>query len=155
MYLTNETEGELREDFRWRAIFVGTATAIVAGIVVLLAWIEARWFFTRLLSLRTLPVVLAGLVCFAGSAWSVFTRRYSLSRAFAAGEIGLLILGWGVAQYPYLLYPDLPLDSVAAPVATLRFVVLSLPVGGIFIFPSLWILLRVFKSHQPAGYQQS
>src|SRR5205085_12394790 len=133
---TNETEGELREDFRRRAIFAGTATAIVAGIVVLLAWIEARWFFTRLLSLRTLPVVLAGLICFAGSAWSVFHRRYSLSRAFAAGEIGLLIFGWGMAQYPYLVYPDLPFDAVAAPVGTMRFVVCSLPLGVVLIVPS-------------------
>jgi cytochrome d ubiquinol oxidase subunit II len=146
VYLTNETEGELREDFRQRAIFAGTATAILAGVVVVLAWMEARWFFDRLLSLRTLPVVVAGVACFAGSAWSVFTRRYWLSRAFAAGEISLLILGWGLAQYPYLVYPDLALDSVAAPVATLRFVVLSLPVGAALIIPSLWLLLRVFKS---------
>ncbi len=146
VYLTNETHGELREDFRWRAIFAGTATAILAGVVLALAWREARWFFYRLLSLRTLAIVLTGLVCFVGSAWSVFARRYSLSRAFAAGEIGLLILGWGLAQYPYLVYPDLSLYSTAAPVATLRFVVLSLPVGGLFIVPSLWVLLRVFKS---------
>jgi len=147
VYLTNETDGELREDFRRRAIFAGTVTAILAGGVLLLAWLEARWFFYRLLSLRTMPVVLAGFACFAGSAWSVFTRRYSHSRVFAAGEIGLVILGWGLAQYPYLVYPDLRLDAVAAPVATLRFVVWSLPVGALLIIPSLWTLFRVFKSH--------
>ena len=54
----------------------------------------------------------------------------------------MLVLGWGVAQYPYLVYPDLPFDSTAAPVATLRFVVLSVPVGALFIVPSLWTLLR-------------
>ena len=73
-------------------------------------------------------------------------RHFALSRVFAAGEIGLLLLGWGLAQYPYLVYPDLPLASVAAPVATLRFMVLSLPVGAVFIVPSLWMLFRVFKS---------
>ncbi len=148
VYLTNETEGALRDDFRQRAIFAGTTTAILAGVVVVMAWIEARWFFDRLLSRRTLPVVLAGVICFAGSAWSVFTRRYWLSRAFAAGEIALLILGWALAQHPYLVYPDLPFDSTAAPVATLRFVVLSLPIGALLIVPSLWMLLRVFKSHR-------
>ena len=146
VYLTNETQGDLREDFRQRAIFAGTTTAIFAGLVLLLAWLEARWFFHRLLSLRTIPVMLAGLGCFAGSAWSVFNRRYALSRVFAAGEIGLLVLGWGLAQYPYLVYPDLPFDTIAAPVATLRFVVLSLPVGALLIIPSLLTLLRVFKS---------
>jgi cytochrome bd ubiquinol oxidase subunit II len=146
VYLTNETEGALREDFRLRAIFAGTTTALLAGVALLLAWLEANWFFHRLLSLRTLPVVLAGLGCFAGSAWSVITRHFAFSRVFAAGEIGLLLLGWGMAQYPYLVYPDLPLASVAAPVPTLRFVVFSLPVGAAFIVPSLWMLFWVFKS---------
>jgi cytochrome bd ubiquinol oxidase subunit II len=146
VYLTNETQGALREDFRLRAIFAGTTTALLAGIVLLLAWLEANWFFHRLLSLRTFPMVLAGLGCFAGSAWSVITRRFALCRVFAAGEIGLLLLGWGLAQYPYLVYPDLPLTSVAAPVATLRFMVLSLPAGAALIVPSLWMLFWVFKS---------
>lgn len=149
VYLTNETDGELREDFRRRAIFAGTATAVMAGLVVALAYSEANWFFYRLLSGRSLPVVLAGLACFAGSAWAVITRRYVLSRVFAAGEIALLILGWGLAQYPYLVYPDLTFASVAAPRATLQFVVLSLPVGAAFILPSLWLLLSVFKAARP------
>jgi hypothetical protein len=30
--------------------------------------------------------------------------------------------------------------------ATVRFVVLSLPIGGALLIPSLWLLLRVFKT---------
>jgi cytochrome d ubiquinol oxidase subunit II len=146
VYLTNETRGALCEDFRLRAIGAGTATAFLAGLVLLFAWQEANWFFRRLVSLPTLTVVLAGLVCFAGSAWCVFTRRYWLGRMFAAGEITLLILGWGLAQHPYLVYPDITLADAAAPVATLRFLILSLPVGAALLLPSLWLLFRVFKS---------
>lgn len=149
VYLTNETTGELREDFRRRAIVAGTATAAMAAVVVVLAYYEANWFFYRLLSGRSLPVVLPGLGCFAGSAWAVFTRRYVLSRVFAASEIALLILGWGLAQHPYLVYPDLEFSAVAAPEATLRFLVLSLPVGAALILPSLWLLLSVFKAEHP------
>ena len=150
VYLTNETTGALRDDFRKRAIGSGTTTAILAALVLLLAWREASWFFGRLLSLRTLPLVAGGLVCFAASRWSVFRRRYWLSRLFAAGEIMLLLLGWAVAQYPYLAYPDMRLDELAAPTATVRFFVLSLPVGGLFVVPSLWWLMGVFKS-EPHG----
>jgi cytochrome d ubiquinol oxidase subunit II len=146
VYLTNETKGDLREDFRTRAIIAGTATAVLAFLVMVLAWYEARWFFNRLLSVRSLPVILAGLACFAASAWSVFTRRYFLSRIFAAGEICLLILGWGLAQHPHLVYPDLTFADSAAPAATLQFVVLSLPVGAALLLPSLYYLFRVFKS---------
>jgi cytochrome d ubiquinol oxidase subunit II len=147
VYLTNETKGLLREDFRRRAIIAGTATAGLAGLVLLFAWQEANWFFRRLLSWQAAPVVAAGLICFAGSAWSVLTHRYRLSRWFAAGEIALLLLGWAVAQYPYLIYPDIPLAEASAPQATLQFVVFSLPFGAAFLVPSLWFLMRVFKSH--------
>ena len=146
VYLTKETQGELREDFRRRAILAGTATAALAGVTMLLGWREAEWFMGRLLSSWRLPIVAAGLACFAGSAWSVFTRRYTLSRLFAAGEIGLVLLGWGCSQYPYLVYPSISLAEAAAPLATIQFLVLSLPLGAALIFPSLWLLFQVFKS---------
>jgi cytochrome d ubiquinol oxidase subunit II len=146
VYLTNESTGALREDFRRRAIVAGTATAAMAGAVMLLAASEADWFVERLLGGRSLPVVVLGLGCFAGSAWAVFARRFFLSRLFAAAQISLLILGWGLAQYPYLIYPDVTFESVAAPEATLQFLVCSLPFGAILIVPSLWLLMRVFKS---------
>jgi hypothetical protein len=44
------------------------------------------------------------------------------------------------------------LDRVAAPAATLRFVVLSLPVGGLLLVPSLWLLFAIFKTG-PQGRQ--
>lgn len=150
VYLTNETAGPLREDFRWRAIVSGTSTAALAGLTLAAASQAAPWFFRQLISLRSLPVLLAGIACFAASAWSVFTRRYGLSRIFAAGEIVLLLLGWGLAHHHYLIYPDLTLAHAAAPRATLAFVLGSLPFGAALLAPSLWLLFRVFKG-QPAG----
>jgi len=146
VYLTNETKGELREDFRWRAILAGTGTAALALLVLALAWFEARWFVDRMLSPQALPVVIAGLVCFAASAWAVFNRHFILSRLFAAAEICMLILGWGLAQHPFLVYPDLTFAATAAPRATLYFLVLTLPVGALLLLPSLFYLFRVFKS---------
>jgi len=155
VYLTLETSGELQEDFRRRAILAGTATAGLAGIVLWLAWREAPWFFFRLLNLRTLPLVVTGLACFAGSAGAVFSRRFTWARRFAICEVGLLLLGWGYAQYPYLVYPDISLSAVAAPPATLGFVLWSLPCGGIVLLPSLWLLMRVFKSSEVLAAEAS
>lgn len=144
VYLTVETGGELRDDFRRRAIYAGTSTAALAGVVLGLAWWQAPWFFNRLISLKASPVIAAGLFFFAGSAWAVFTRRYQLSRVFAAGEIVLLLLGWGLAQQPFLVYPSLKLTEVAGPPATIRFLLLSLPVGAVLLIPSLLFLFKVF-----------
>jgi cytochrome d ubiquinol oxidase subunit II len=63
-------------------------------------------------------------------------------------QVSLLLAGWGLAQYPYLIYPDMTFQDVAAPEATLRFVLYSLPIGLGFLVPSLWLLFRVFKRTQ-------
>jgi cytochrome bd ubiquinol oxidase subunit II len=151
VYLTVETDGALRDDFRRRAIFSGTSTAALAVIVLLLAWYQATWFFSQLTSTRSWPVLAAGTACFAASAWAVFGRRYRLSRIFAAGEITLLLLGWGLAQQPYLVYPDMTLKAAAAPRATIAFLLATLPFGALLLIPSLWLLLRTFKSYPPAS----
>lgn len=145
VYLTVETAGELRDDFRVRAIIAGTTTAALASAVLLLACFEANWFFRQLISVRSWPVLAAGLLCFAASAWAVFGRRYHLSRIFAAGEIVLLLLGWGLAQQPYLVYPDMTFYQAAAPIPTIAFLLATLPVGALLLLPSLWLLYNVFK----------
>jgi cytochrome d ubiquinol oxidase subunit II len=146
VYLTGETEGELREIFRRRAILAGTTTAILAGEVLYLGQEHARWFVDQLLNQNSAPVVITGLVFFAASAWAVFTRRYRLSRLFAATEIALLLIGWGLAHQPYLIYPDLTLFDAAGPASTIRFLLWSLPVGAALLIPSLLLLFRVFKA---------
>jgi cytochrome d ubiquinol oxidase subunit II len=151
IYLTVETKGDLREDFRLRAMLAGTSTAFLAGLVLVFAWHEANWFFDQLVSVRSSPVLAAGVVCFGVSGWAVLTRRYSLGRMFAAGEIVLLLLGWGLAQRPYLIYPDMTFQRAAAPAPTIAFMLATLPVGAALLVPSLWLLFRVFKrvEHSP------
>jgi cytochrome d ubiquinol oxidase subunit II len=146
VYLTGETAGELREDFRRRAVVAGTATAGLAAVVLVFAWRDANWFFRQLVSPRSWPVLVAGLVCFAASAWAVFGRRYGVSWVFAAGEIVLLLLGWGLAQYPYLVYPDITFRRAAAPAETVAFMLATVPLGATLLVPSLWLLFRVFKA---------
>lgn len=149
VYLVYETEGELREDFRTRAIIGGTVTAALAGIVLVLAYSQANWFFHRLTGPKVWPILAAGLLFFAASAWAVFTRRYRLSRIFAAGEITLLLLGWGVSYQPYLIYPDVTLVGAMAPPPTIKFLLATLPFGAAILVPSLWLLFKVFKASAP------
>lgn len=151
VYLTVETDGELREDFRRRAIIAGTTTAALAFVVLVLAWSEATWFFQQLVAPGTWPVHAAGIACFVLSAWTVFGRYYRLSRVFAAGEIVLLLLGWGLAQYPYLVYPDITLQRAAAPAPTIAFTLATLPFGALLLVPSLGLLFHVFKTARTPG----
>jgi cytochrome d ubiquinol oxidase subunit II len=140
-----ETQGELRDDFRARAILAGTTTAAFAIATLIVAHHQARWFFDQLLSPRAGPVLLAGAVCFTGSAVAVFGRRYHAARIFAAGQTILMLLGWGLAHRDYLIYPDVRLLDARGATETIRFMLLSLPIGLAMLIPSLALLFRVFK----------
>ncbi len=145
VYLMVETRGELREDFRTRAIIAGTATAALALFTLLVARREAGWFVGQLFSPRAAPVLLAGGLCFACSAGAVFGRWFLLARIFAAGQTVLMLLGWGLAHRDYLIYPDVRLLDARGSIPTIRFVLWSLPVGLAMLIPSLFLLFRVFK----------
>jgi cytochrome d ubiquinol oxidase subunit II len=134
VYLTNVTSGELREDFRRRAL--GAGTAVVALSILILP----LWPF----SLETLPILVPGAAAALASGWALWKRRFAVARVSAVAQVALLVSGWGMGQYPYLIYPDLTLAKAAASPATLAFVAWSLVPGAAILAPSLWFLFRVF-----------
>jgi cytochrome bd ubiquinol oxidase subunit II len=148
VYLTLETPGELREDFRRRALFAGTFVVALATALLPVLYFQTPHLWQGLTSLRAAPVLAAGVVAALASGWFLLRRRYVLARAAAIAQVTLLLLGWGLAQYPFLIYPDLTLHNTAAPDATLRFVLYAMPIGAALLIPSLWLLFRVFKADQ-------
>jgi len=145
VYLTNETQGELREDFRQRALLAGGFVVGLAVVALPLLYWEASHLWHGLIGPRAAPVVALGIATALLSGGALLRHRYRLARAAAIAQVSLLLLGWGLAQYPYLIYPDVKLHDAAAPEATLRFALYSLPVGAALLIPSLWLLFRVFK----------
>lgn len=150
VYLTNETDGDLQEDFRDRAVLAGTIVVGLSALAIPLLYVEAPHLWNGLTGPRAGPVIVPGLMAALLSGWGLWRRHYRLARAMAISQIVLLLLGWGLAHYPYLIYPDMQLADVAAPKATLRFVLIAVPVGAVFLVPSLWLLFRVFKAERSA-----
>ncbi|MBI3909783.1 MAG: cytochrome d ubiquinol oxidase subunit II [Armatimonadetes bacterium] len=151
VYLTVETEGTVQEDFRRRALGAGAVTAVVAGVTLALALVAAPRFWGSFTGPLDTPIVLGAVVLATLSAWAVYHRRYHLARVAAAGEVVLLLLGWGLAQYPYLIYPHLTLWQAASLPPTLRFILWTLVPGGLLLVPSLWFLFTVFKGRNPTA----
>lgn len=144
----SETEPhKLSEDFRLRALLAGVAVGLLALTVFILAGTGA-------------PTVRAGIsrtwwalglhlftAIFAVSAFlTLLTRRYSLARICAAGQVTLILLGWAFAQYPNLVEPDITITSAAAPQITLELLLAALAAGALLLFPSYYYLIRVFKA---------
>ena len=147
VYLAVEAaDPELRDDFRARAI----VSAVVVGACALAAGLltppgAGHFRETLLRSPWSWPLQLATGAAAMGALWALFTRRFRTARALAVVQVALIVGGWGAAQRPYLIAPDLTLQGAAAPEPTLRLLLLALAIGSVVLFPSLWWLFRVFK----------
>jgi cytochrome d ubiquinol oxidase subunit II len=63
----------------------------------------------------------------------------------AVTQVSLIVWGWALGQFPYLVPPDMTIVRAAGPAATLKLVTITLAVGAVVLLPSLYYLLRVFK----------
>lgn len=144
VFLTVETTGEVQEDFRARARVAGVIVVFGAAATIPLTRSLAPHLWLGLMT-RALPVVIVGTLAGVGAFVLVHHRRYRAARLLAIVQVACVIIGWALAQHPYLIYPDVTLASAAAPDATMRFLLWSLPFGLAIVGPSFWFLFRVFK----------
>jgi cytochrome d ubiquinol oxidase subunit II len=147
-YLTIEAEGdrELQDDFRDRALGAAVAALALATIALVLGAGSGN-VLTRLIRPGWATLVLAGSgVAALTSAVSLFNRRFQLARLAAGAWVTLVLWGWVLAQFPLIIPPNLTIDAAAAPDRTLEDTMAVLVGGAIVLIPSLWYLLRVFKS---------
>jgi cytochrome bd ubiquinol oxidase subunit II len=155
VYLTLEsTDRELCEDFRRRALGSGLVVFFASALVLLLSG-QAAPLVRR--GLTDSPWALALHLLTAAAAIAVLValwfRRYALARLAVGLQVSLILWGWALAQYPFLLPPTFTVRNSAASDPTLRLTLIVLAVGGAVLLPSLWYLFKVFKT-TPADVAQ-
>lgn len=156
-YLTlAATDAALRDDFRRRALWsAAVAAALAAGAGV--------WFHLLgptdpggLLRGARAPVWLVVTAAVAATAvGALWRRRYALARLAGCAEVSLILWGWAVAQYPFLLPPTITIDNAAAPRATLTLLLAALIGGAVVLIPSLAYLWRTFEARRDTGSRPS
>lgn len=153
VYLILETKDPgLREEFRRDSFRSAAAVVFLSGLTLALADGGAQEFFRALTGrFWSIPLVAAEAAAAAGTIAFLALRRYPLARGCAAAQISLLLIGWGMAQYPYLVRPDVTVLSAAASPRTLRFLLGALAAGAVLLFPAIFFLLRVFKWEAISG----
>ena len=114
VYLANETGGELREDFRRRALWAGTAVVAMSALMLPLLYAQAPHLWRGLLSARAAPVLAVGVAAALLCGWALWRSRPRLARAATVAQTACLLAGWGIAQHPYLIYPDVTVHAAAA-----------------------------------------
>ena len=134
---------DLARAFRARALLAGAASGAVAigGLLVLRS--DARSLYDGLTSGSGLVMVVVSALAGAATLALVWTERYGLARATSALAVVAIVVGWALAQNPYLLPPDLTLDAAAAADATLQATIIVVAIGLLILGPSLWFLYRL------------
>jgi cytochrome d ubiquinol oxidase subunit II len=101
------------------------------------------------------PLQIATAGAAVGAIWALWGRRFYLARALAAAQVTLILAGWGAAQYPYLIEPNITIQAAAAPPITLRLLLIALAAGALVLFPSIYFLFRIFKGPDAFRVQTS
>ena len=150
IFLTCETDGELQEDFRRRAIY----SSIFIAVVGALALVVASHSEPRVIAAMSRPRGLAGVgtaMVFGALVFgAVWFRAFHLARILVALEVVAIFLGWFLSQAPYFVPPTLTFQQAAAPNETLIDFLWVLGIGAVFFLPSLALLFMIFKGRNPA-----
>jgi cytochrome d ubiquinol oxidase subunit II len=141
------TDDALREDFRGRALGAAIAVLAFAALSLVLARSAAPRVavgiagspWSMLLHLCTASAAVAAIV-------GLWRRQYAIARVAAAAQVTLILWGWALSEYPYLLPDTLTIRDAAAPPITLRLLLVGLAAGAVVLVPSLRYMLRIFAA---------
>jgi cytochrome d ubiquinol oxidase subunit II len=139
-----EGADDLAGQFRVRAL----GTAVVTGFVGIVGLFVLRADAPRLyegLTGRALPVVAVSVIAGLAALGLLATRRYVLARAASALAVTAILVGWALAQYPYVLVPDLTIEEAAGGRATLVAMLVALVAGAAVLLPALVYLYLLFQ----------
>lgn len=136
---------DLSEKLRTKTIVVGITTGIVVFAALVPIRHDSPTLSDRLLGVAAPLIVLSAL---AGTAtlWLVLRRRYAASRFTAVGAVAAVILGWGVAQYPWILVDQVTISAGAGARATLVGLLVVVGLAGVLVIPALAYLLRLTQT---------
>jgi cytochrome d ubiquinol oxidase subunit II len=149
-YMTVDTtkQRDLQNDFRLRALWSGVALGPSAAAAFFTAKTGAPQIFQGLTRWWAVPLI-GTTVCLAVVAlMALWWRKFQLARISAIATTALILIGWSLAQFPYLVVPDITIPAAAAPLITLRLLLIALLVGAVLLFPSLYFLFWIFKGEQ-------
>jgi len=146
VFLTVETGGALREDFRFRALAATLVAGAAAAAVPAIAARTVPSTFAALTSHATLIDIALTVGMGALVLATLAFRRFTLARVFVALETIGLLLGWYIAQAGYLIPGAATPENAAAPAATLHVFLWIVAIGAVVLVPSLVLLFGLFKA---------
>jgi cytochrome bd ubiquinol oxidase subunit II len=149
VYLAVEATGEpaLQRDFRARALISGVAAGALSIAVLWLSRHQAPALHAGIQrELAGLLLQLAVALLALGALLMLLRERYRVARRFAVAQVTLIVVGLGLAQWPYVIAPDMTFEAALAPAGIVVPMLVALAVATPLLLVALVYLYRVFKS---------
>jgi cytochrome d ubiquinol oxidase subunit II len=142
---------DLRTRFATRAMVSCTAVLLAAGLALWQARDGAPEIYAGLAHTTVgLMSILLAIFFHLAALVALWRLRSRPARWLAIGGAVVMLWGWALSQFPYLVEPHLTIAH-AAPPPTLRLLFITLLVGSLVLFPLLYYLYRIFKGHLLPG----
>jgi cytochrome d ubiquinol oxidase subunit II len=132
----------LERAFRRRALGAGVLAGAIALAGLPIVGNDAHQLYHSLLTGAALVGVIVSFLAGSATLVLVASRRFEAARYSAALAVAAIIAGWALARWPTIL-PGLTVDQAAAGHDTLVWIVVTVLVGAVILFPSLLLLLRL------------
>ena len=139
-------DAALRDDFRRRALAAAAAMFVAAFGGLAAAHLHAPHVSSRLTGGAAPAFQVATAIAAVTAIGALWTRRWSVARIAAATQVSLILWGWVIVQYPFVVPPTQTLRAAAAPRITLLLLLYGLAGGGAILFPALAYLFRTFTA---------
>jgi cytochrome bd ubiquinol oxidase subunit II len=137
-------EKEIAEYFRRRAVVAAAGVGVIGFVGIFVLAADASYLFDGLTS-RALPLVILSALCGVGALVLLVRNTPRGARLLAVIAIASVIVGWGVALWPYVLPESLTFSAAAAPTGTLTAILAVVVLAGAIVVPGFVLL---FVLHQ-------
>jgi cytochrome d ubiquinol oxidase subunit II len=151
IFLTADAERsrhvELASSLRRRTLAIG----LVTGAVVFAALVPISNDAPTLsdgLTGRAAPMIVVSGLAGAATLGLLAQRRFAPARLTALVAVATVLLGWGVAQYPWLLVDEVTIDEGAGADATLVALLVAVGLAVVLVLPALAYLFRLTQSER-------
>jgi cytochrome d ubiquinol oxidase subunit II len=143
---------DLAEDIGRKALWSGVVAGAVALAAAVAIELDAETLADGLHS-RGLIFVIGSAAAGMATLVLLKQRRWAWARLTAVAAVGAIVVGWGVAQYDWLLVDELTIDEAAGARSTLIGLVIVFGFAAITAVPAMiWLFVLV---NQEAWQEES
>ena len=149
--LSAEAEGLgehlLAAELRTKTLLGGGVTGLIvaAGIPTLI--VDNETLVDGLLG-RALPLVVVSGICGLATMVLLWRNRLRAARVTAVVAVATVVLGWGTAQYPWLIVDEVRIEDAAGAPAALVGLLIASAVAAVLVVPPLIYLYALADSNR-------